>query len=212
MRITKNPEERKNEILDMAEILFVSKGYGSTTIQDILEGVAIAKGTFYYYFKSKEEVLDAMIMRFIDATVVAAQEIAASPGLSATEKLFQIFFVLDPRKAIKQAEHRGQMIEQFQAQLNPEMNQKTMVLTVQKLSPVLTQVLQQGMEEGLFACQYPRETVELLLITSSVLFNDKIFAFSAEELQPRVKAFIKSMEVLLGAQTGSFDFIINMLM
>ena len=53
-RIVKEADERRNEILDAAETLFTEKGYSKTTIIDILNQVGIAKGTFYYYFKSKE--------------------------------------------------------------------------------------------------------------------------------------------------------------
>ncbi|MCH5250603.1 MAG: helix-turn-helix transcriptional regulator, partial [Lachnospiraceae bacterium] len=51
-------EERKKEILDIAEELFTTKGYDKTSTTDILERVGIARGTMYYHFKSKEEILD----------------------------------------------------------------------------------------------------------------------------------------------------------
>ena len=54
MRIVKEHEERKNEILDTAEILFEEKGYDKCSVNDILNRIGIAKGTFYHYFKSKE--------------------------------------------------------------------------------------------------------------------------------------------------------------
>lgn len=63
MRIVKEHEERKNEILDTAEILFEEKGYDKCSVNDILNRIGIAKGTFYHYFKSKEELLDALIER-----------------------------------------------------------------------------------------------------------------------------------------------------
>ena len=50
MRQVKDHYERKNEIIDVAEVLFYSKGYESCTINDILKEVGIAKGTFYHYF------------------------------------------------------------------------------------------------------------------------------------------------------------------
>ena len=62
-RIVKEADERRNEILDAAETL-LQKRVLKTTIIDILNQVGIAKGTFYYYFKSKEEVMDAIIERF----------------------------------------------------------------------------------------------------------------------------------------------------
>ena len=75
-RIVKEADERRNEILDAAETLITEKGYSKTTIIDILNQVGIAKGTFYYYFKSKEEVMDAIIERFIEQDVQKARLIA----------------------------------------------------------------------------------------------------------------------------------------
>lgn len=76
MRITKEHDERRNEILDTAEKLFYTKGYTKTTINDMLQEIGIAKGTFYYYFKSKEEVMHAMIERIVDLDLEVAQTIA----------------------------------------------------------------------------------------------------------------------------------------
>ena len=66
MRISKEHDVRRNEILDKAAGLFEERGYNNTTVNDILREVNIAKGTFYYYFKSKEEVLDAIIDRYLE--------------------------------------------------------------------------------------------------------------------------------------------------
>ncbi|WP_312609309.1 TetR/AcrR family transcriptional regulator, partial [Mammaliicoccus sciuri] len=76
MRTVKHPEERKNDILNAAEALFSTKGYQKTTIIDILKAVGIAKGTFYYYFASKEEVMDAIIDRIIKEDIIVAKRIA----------------------------------------------------------------------------------------------------------------------------------------
>ena len=63
MRIVKNAEERKMEILDTAEHLFETQGFDNTSTNDILNEIGIARGTLYYHFKSKEEILDAIISR-----------------------------------------------------------------------------------------------------------------------------------------------------
>ena len=87
MRVVKKHDERRNEILDAAEKLFAGKGYMKTTIMDILQEVGIAKGTFYYYFKSKEEVMDAVAMRYIDTGTEAVKKITEDKNLTALEKL-----------------------------------------------------------------------------------------------------------------------------
>lgn len=73
MRIVKEYEERRKEILETAERLFLKKGYTKTTVNDILKEIGIAKGTFYHYFKSKEEVMDEIIMRIIKEDVTKAK-------------------------------------------------------------------------------------------------------------------------------------------
>jgi len=63
-RVTKVPEERKQELIDTAERLFLEKGYEQTTVADIVREIEVAQGTFYYYFSSKEEILEAIIEAF----------------------------------------------------------------------------------------------------------------------------------------------------
>ena len=69
MRIVKEHDERKNEIIDTASHIFAQKGYDKTSVNDILNAIGIAKGTFYHYFKSKEEVLDAVITKATELIV-----------------------------------------------------------------------------------------------------------------------------------------------
>ena len=63
MRIVKTAEERKNEILDVAEELFAEKGYDNASTNDIIARIGIARGTLYHHFSSKEEILDAIVDR-----------------------------------------------------------------------------------------------------------------------------------------------------
>ena len=61
---TKPPEERRVELMDAAQRLFLKRGVASTTIEQITSGAQVAKGTFYLYFSSKEDVLRALHARF----------------------------------------------------------------------------------------------------------------------------------------------------
>lgn len=206
MRITKKPEERKNEILDAAEMLFTTKGYTNTTINDILEVVGIAKGTFYYYFQSKEEVMDAIVMRFIDTGVKAAKVIASDPNLKATDKIFRILMAQNPAAGRKE-----QMIEQLHQVNNAEMHQRSLVETILQLTPVLTEVIEQGIAEGSFSTPFPKETVEFLLVSSQFLFDEGIFEWEPKELMKKAVAFTYLIETTLGAETGSFSYLLGLL-
>ena len=60
-RIVKNPDVRRLEILQAAENLFAKEGYVKTSVESIIKEAGIAKGTFYYYFKAKEDILEALV-------------------------------------------------------------------------------------------------------------------------------------------------------
>lgn len=208
MRIVKEYEERRKEILETAELLFLTKGYTKTTVNDILKEIGIAKGTFYHYFKSKEEVMDEIIMRIIKEDVTKAKRIVSNPDIPVLDKLFKILMEQSP----KSGDVKEKMIEQFHQPNNAEMHQKSLVQSIIHLSPVLTEVLEQGIEEGIFSTPYPQETIELLLSSAQVIFDDGLFQWKPEEMMRRAKAYIKMMEVSVGAKEGSFDYMIEVLM
>ncbi|HDR7276649.1 TetR/AcrR family transcriptional regulator [Bacillus cereus] len=208
MRIIKEYEERRKEILETAERLFLTKGYTKTTVNDILKEIGIAKGTFYHYFKSKEEVMDEIIMRIIKKDVAKAKVIVSNPNIPVLEKLFRVLMEQSP----KSGDVKDKMIEQFHQPNNAEMHQKSLVQSIIHLSPVLTEILEQGIEEGIFSTSYPQETIELLLSSAQVIFDDGLFQWKPEEMMRRVKAYIKMMEVSVGAKEGSFNYMLEVLM
>ncbi|EDX67793.1 TetR family transcriptional regulator [Bacillus thuringiensis serovar pingluonsis] len=208
MRIVKEYEERRKEILETAERLFLTKGYTKTTVNDILKEIGIAKGTFYHYFKSKEEVMDEIIMRVIKEDVAKAKVIVSNPNIPVLEKLFRVLMEQSP----KSGDIKDKMIEQFHQPNNAEMHQKSLVQSIIHLSPVLTEILEQGIEEGIFSTSYPQETIELLLSSAQVIFDDGLFQWKPEEMMRRVKAYIKMMEVSVGAKEGSFNYMLEVLM
>jgi AcrR family transcriptional regulator len=207
MRIIKKPEVRKSEILDTAEMLFITKGYNQTTIIDILDKIGIAKGTFYYYFKSKEEVMDAVIVRIVDADVAAAKEIAERTDISALNKIYQMLMAQRPKKGGS----KEQMIEQFHQTDNAQMHQKSLVQSILHLAPVFTEVIKQGISENVFKTDYPQETMEFLIAASTFIFDEGLFDWQPDEVLQRAKAFVSIMETTLGAEKDSLKPIYKML-
>ncbi len=64
MRITKDSEVRKNELIEAAEKLFSVKGIANTAVSAIVKEVNVAQGLFYYYFKSKDDLIDAIVEKY----------------------------------------------------------------------------------------------------------------------------------------------------
>ena len=69
MRVTKEPEVRKQEILDTALKLFGENGYEKTSITDIAKAIGVAQGLCYRYFPSKEVLFDSAIEQYADVLV-----------------------------------------------------------------------------------------------------------------------------------------------
>lgn len=207
VRITKEREERRNEILDTAEKLFYTKGYTKTTINDILKEIGIAKGTFYYYFKSKEEVMHAIIHRIVDYDLAVAKRIARDPEFTVHDKLLRI--MLSQGQDSKPESHKKELTEQFQKPGNEIIHQQTLAIIIKRLSPVLADVVRQGIEEGLLHVERVQETIELLLAGAEFIFDTESFQWTEEEKESRVFAFLELMERALGAEKGSFAYLIS---
>jgi AcrR family transcriptional regulator len=202
MRILKKHDIRKKEILDKAEVLFIKKGYYKSTIEDILKVVGIAKGTFYYYFKSKEEVMDALIMRFVSYSAEKMKEKVNEHGKTAMEKLYDINSV---------DYHVTAGYREIYLQLkycnNAEMQYKIIVKTIKKISPILERLVRQGISEGIFKTEFPREFAEFVMMYSQLIFENDILFFSKEILARKARAVASFMESILGVKKGSLDFI-----
>ena len=65
MRISKDPQERKQEILDTAMKLFLIKGYNETTMADIAKEMNVVKGLCYRYFDSKQKLFEAAMEEYV---------------------------------------------------------------------------------------------------------------------------------------------------
>ncbi|MHB8062133.1 MAG: TetR/AcrR family transcriptional regulator [Ruminiclostridium sp.] len=204
MRVLKKPEERRSEILDVSEMLFSTKGYSKTTVNDILHKIGIAKGTLYYYFRSKEEVMNSIVMRFIDKEVKTAETIAADINLKTHEKISRIIMAQNQDKIYKE-----QIIQQLHSLGNAEMHNKSLVETILQLTPVLTGIVEQGIKEGLFKTTSPKEVVEFLLVSSQFLFDTGLFHWRPDEILQKVKVFAYIMETTLGAEKDSFHYILG---
>lgn len=197
MRIVKDAEERRNEILDVAERLFCSRGYDQTSTNDILAEIGIARGTLYYHFSSKEDILDAMIDRILDEIVRRASRIALDGSIPVLERMTQTIL------ASNVDTKTGDMIlEQMHKPQNALMHAKMQERLLKQLIPLFTKLIEDGISQGLMQTDDPEDTIEMLLLYSNTVFDDAI-AYSEKEKKKKVLAFISNTELLLHMERGS---------
>ena len=89
MRVVKKPEERKAEMVAAASKLFAQQGFVRTSVAEIVSAVDVAKGLFYYYFTTKDDMVKAVVEGYASYLGDQAQKIACSPG-TAKEKVMRL--------------------------------------------------------------------------------------------------------------------------
>lgn len=199
MRVSKEYNERRDEILDAAGKLFSTKGYEKCTINDILDAVGIARGTLYYYFKSKEEVLDAIIERVTETVVERAEMVLSNPELSPAMKILNIFLSMKV-----EGEVENDLKEELHKTENALMHQKSLSSLVTRITPVLAKVVEEGISQGEFKSDFPIQYMQILLASASTLLDDGIFQVNPEEQQMILRALVALLEKMLGVADESF--------
>lgn len=199
MKVSKEYTERKNEILDVAERLFSIKGYDKCTVNDILNAVGIAKGTFYYYFKSKEEVLDSIIERLTELIVEKAKVVASSSELSPVMKILNIIISMRV-----ESEVGNELMEKIHKPENALMHQKSLNQIVTSVTPILSEVVNEGINQGIFKSDFPKQYMKIFLTSSITLLDDGIFKVKPEEQQVTLRDLIVLLEKMVGVSNESF--------
>lgn len=197
MRIVKDAKERRKEILDVAERLFCQNGYDITSTNDILNEIGIARGTLYYHFKSKEDILDAIIQRILKEIVRKVKSIATDSSLTVLEKFTKA--VLNANVDTKLGDI---VLEQVHKPQNALMHQKMQKVLLDSISPYFVIIIKEGIDQGIFYTEYPEETIEMTLTYANQAFDDQIL-YSEEEKQKKVQGFIYNVELMLHVDQNS---------
>lgn len=159
MRIVKDPKERKKEIMEMAASLFMSRGYEETSINLIVNELGIAKGTFYHYFQSKEDILEAILEDYINGYADWISATVSHSQMNAYEKLMFVFKHIF--SGDNGPEHLSKHVEDNKdAKLHCMLDEKFF----QKFYPIISAILKQGTEEKIFDVAHPEEITEVLLL------------------------------------------------
>ena len=201
MRVVKEAEERREEILDAAEKLFAAKGFDNTSTGDILDAVGIARGTLYYHFKSKEEILDGVIGRITNRLMQDAGEIVRKKELPVLERLTKAIMSLNVESKIGY-----EIMEQVHRPQNALMQQKMQATLLAGINPILTELVKEGIGQGICHTRYPESVVEMTILYANVAFDElNVAGLRPEQREKKIAGFIYNMERLMGMAEGSLQ-------
>lgn len=164
---TKEFDEKKKQILDISELLFFTKGYEVTSVNTILKELGIAKGTFYYYFDSKEEVMDSVITRIINNELkFVTEEVINNKNMTAVEKLIAALFRRPPVFGSQK-----EVVEKLYNVNNALMKQRAMQNSLELSCPVYAEIIIEGNENGEFSSKHPLEDIQFLIAGMQTIYD-----------------------------------------
>ncbi len=206
MARNKYPEQTFERILDASTRLFIEKGYEQTSIQDILDALNLSKGGLYHHFKSKEEILDAVMQRRVQ---------------SITENMYDVIEntqAENGREKLKKILHRlctDTQTHALDAVLTSQINNPYFIASglqtcVKQDAPITSKLIEKGVEDGSLQTTQPELCAEVFLLLLNFWVNPVLFGRSIVETKERLK-YLQTMMRLLGVDVIDDDFIDNIL-
>jgi AcrR family transcriptional regulator len=203
-------EQKRNDILDAAQKLTYTRGFEQMSIQDVIAEAQISKGAFYHYFNSKEDLLEAIIERLADQMTVLLTPIVQDPQLSALQKLEQ-FFNVAARWKTDRKDYLITLVGAWYADENALFRLKAKTAMLAFIGPMVTPIINQGLEEGVFNTPFPAHVSEiifsLLLSLGEVLvplmLRPTVEYKDIEMMDSLIGCYQDAIERILGAEAGS---------
>ena len=191
-------------ILDAAKELMCSKdSVADITVDMIAKQAGIGKGSIYYYFISKDEIIDAVIDQCYS---VAIEDFIAEikSHKNSLEKLKLLF------RSILSSELKDKsrnVIRELHLQNDIVTNYKLMMASIKVISPIVTELLVEGTEKGELHAEFPEESSRMIIAMLTFLLDNYFFPNSDENRLRSLKLYSQILETCLKTKPGSFDFL-----
>ena len=199
MARNRHPEETVNLILDVAFRLFMEKGYEHTSIQDIIDHLGgLSKGAIYHHFKSKEDILYAVMGRMTAESNLRLKEICDRTDLNGKEKLKTLFRLSLDRPVMEDVFTVSPNVYN-----NPRFLSSFLHEAVEESAPdYILPIIRQGIADGSITTEYPEQLAQLISLLANIWINPIIFEDSREETY---RKFVIFDQVLKGLGLNIVD-------
>lgn len=190
----KSPEETINRILDTSLQLFLEKGYEHTSIQDILDALGdLSKGAIYHHFKSKEDILLAVINKLFESHDAEWLEIVRSDReLTGLEKLKMMFraSVNSPRQ-LDIAATAPDFLK------NPTILAMQIRSIMEESAPqFIRPIIEEGIADGSIVTAYPEQLAEVILLLINLWLTPLVYYDDIKVMHQRYELFMQMMRGL----------------
>ncbi|WP_310501701.1 TetR/AcrR family transcriptional regulator [Paenibacillus qinlingensis] len=155
----------RDVVLQTATNLFLTKGYSATSMDEIVHASTVSKTNIYYYFKSKEELLSAILDELIQTYTQLMQDIAARSDLCVQERFNLFYQSITSTEASSLAGCPFLTLYTQMPQEAQELRRKV-GLFFQDQIHLVNELLLEGVRTGEFSPNLPTKAVAGLLIST----------------------------------------------
>jgi AcrR family transcriptional regulator len=202
-RTPQDPSIRINEILDVADDLFFTKGYDATTINDITKKMGVAQGMLYYYFKSKEEILEKMLDRHADSLMTEIKTII-DLNSSPTEKISLTLSDVLHKATYKDGLLLNLLYDDQKLNLKVQLFRQLEVA----LSPWLLKIIEDGLLRQVFHTIHAPTTISYILVILEFLSEALYQKTAADVLSFRLQMAESLIEKALGCKDNTIHILL----
>jgi AcrR family transcriptional regulator len=193
-----------NQILDALQLLLENKNIQTISVQEIAQTAGIGKGSIYYYFSSKDEILEALVERNYKKALETAKNLAGRQDIPPFTRMAMIFHACNDASTefLRQgnSQPEGSVEKTF-------LHHKYLNYLITELKPELTSIIEQGIEAGDIHFDYPGALAEIVLIILTVKLDNTIAPASDEEIRETIQGLISLLEKGTGNPAGSLNFL-----
>ena len=195
---------KSQKILDALQQLLEEKSIRHISVSEIAEKAGIGKGSIYYYYPSKDAIVDALIRRSYEQPLLTAKSLSSRTDISSFTRMAMLFQACRNSSVVFiRQKHRSETSAQDLALLH----QKYLNYLVSELKPVLTEIISQGIACGEIHFDYPAALSEIALIVLAVKLDNTLVPSAPEEIEDTLKGLISLLEKGTGVPAGTLDYL-----
>ena len=198
-----------DKILDALQELLIDKNIQTISVSEIAQTAGVGKGSIYYYFPSKDAILDALVLRNYEKPLETAKNLSRQTEVSPFTRMAMIFQACKNSREQFYADNS----DDFSTADTPEnalIHQKYLKHLISELKPVLTEIISQGIERGEIHFPHPAALAEIVLIVLSVKLDNTLAPSGTEEIAETIRALIILLEKGTENPAGSLNFLTSL--
>ena len=197
-------QDKYERILDALQTLLENKNLQTISVSEIAQEAGIGKGSIYYYFSSKEAILEALVARSYEKPLETAKNLAGQQNISPFTRMAMIF------QACRNISTEFLKSETQSAAGSSEkafLHQKYISHVIQELKPVLAEIIRQGITEGTIHFDRPEALAEIVLIVLAVKMDNSLTESPRDEIRDTIAGLVTLLEKGTGNPPGSLNFL-----